>query len=169
MYTKMDIWAICQPRGWSLIFMLIHLSFFFYCAAKFLHFKAHVLLVKYVKYVSLCRAVECLITDTVIAQWTVACLNPSSSVSSYSHLNFLYFLPLSLFLISSFPPSFPLTSPLLFCSLAVSGERLSICVWAGLCLCKVECVRLFRGCIFSMWPWWGPNRCRLNGYEWSCE
>lgn len=43
-------------------------SFFFYCAAKFLHFKAHVLLVKYVKYVSLCRAVECLITDTVIAQ-----------------------------------------------------------------------------------------------------
>lgn len=112
-----------------------HTSSFFFTVQLNFYILKHMCSLSNMSNMSLCRAVECLITDTVIAQWTVACLNPSSSVSSYSHLNFLYFLPLSLFLISSFPPSFPLTSPLLFCSLAVSGERLSICVCEPVCVC----------------------------------
>lgn len=111
---------------------------------------------------------------------SIQTLNPSTkkaapTVSSYFPwlaLSVSPFLP-NVFLSSRFQTHrlFALTSPLLFCSLTVSGESLSICVWPGvcLCLCVVLCARMFSGCVLSMWPWLGPNRCRLNGYEWSCE
>lgn len=162
MCKKRDIRAICQPHGSSIIFLIIYqMQKFLYCADRFLHFGAcarHY------------RTVQCFTTDTVIAgvESVLEVPIPTHLWATISHFTLLYLLPLAFpnIFISSLLPSDISIALLVPHRLRGELEHMCVCVWAWLCLCEL---RTFCGCFLSMWPWRGPNRCRLNGYEWSCE